>query len=175
MVWQCMLTAALGWAQPGAGGWIPVGSTWISSGGSVTGTACWSCGMWGGISYPDLFQDCCVFCILRRWALYQLSYWSLVSFALHGENFRPMASFSRSGGSIVVLCVRIGMPSDHDAGCPRCSSSSTRGCELGRAVRDIRSVTLHMLSPTKLGLCLSFFSFISFINSYLYEFITHYV
>jgi hypothetical protein len=29
--------------------------------------------------------------------------------------------------------------------------------------------------PTKLGLCLSFFGFISFINSYLYEFVTHYV
>ena len=42
-------------------------------------------------------------------------------------------------------------------------------------VRDIHSVTLHTLSPTKLGLCLSFFGFISFINSYLYEFITHYV
>ena len=45
-------------------------------------------------------------------------------------------------------------------------------------VRDIHSVTL-CYTPyaflTKLGLCLSFFGSTSFINSYLYEFITHYV
>ena len=42
-------------------------------------------------------------------------------------------------------------------------------------VRDISTVTLHMPSLTKLGLCLSFFGFYSFINLYLYKFITHYV
>ena len=47
------------------------------------------------------------------------------------------------------------------------------------AVRDIHLITLHIPSNslTKLGFCLSFFlfQFLSFINSYPYKFITHYV
>ena len=90
-----------------------------------------------------------------------------VRICFHKSNLPVLPSLSSKA---CLISTQLGMakilPSWATAAC---------SCDLWLTVRDIRRYMLHIPSLTQLGFCLSFFGFLSFINSYLYEFITHHV